>query len=419
MYGDFTAKAFISSDSHIKDYLLLFIVWPFIAFITALANYRNKEARIVVYMFLIYYGLTYFQGAAGMDSGTYIRNFQYNATLPFSDFIKIVGGLYTSETSVDIIEPLISFIISRFTDDFRLLFASYAALFGYFYLKSIDLIYDRYKENPSWDALIYMVFFIAVISIHNINGFRMWTAAWVFFYGAYHVVLHRRYNFLILALSASLIHWSFITANFVLFLYLLIGNRNLIYVPLALSSFILPGLLTSFFSTVSMRMGGSIQGRYDAYNSEEYILSNQEMLEQTKPFLTLSKDLIFYYLIFVLVLVGILYKDLMKEKDEKNLFSFLILFLAFVNFGRTIPSFGERFQILFILFATFYIFIFFLKSPKVKLNILLIIGLLPMALYSAVEFRIASEVINSWIFLPGLGLPLVVPGISLAELLFY
>ena len=53
----------------------------------------------------------------------------------------------------------------------------------------------------------------------------------------------------------------------------------------------------------------------------------------------------------------------MKENSEKNLFSFLLLFLSFVNFGMPIPSFGERFQALFFLFATMYIFLFFLKLP--------------------------------------------------------
>ena len=41
-----------------------------------------------------------------------------------------------------------------------------------------------------------------------------------------------------------------------------------------------------------------------------------------------------------------------------------------------------------------------------------------MLLYAAVEFRIGSDVVNSWIFLPLFGLPLFVPGIPLAEFLF-
>ena len=122
------------------------------AFVTALSNYKQKEAKKIVYLFLIYYGLTFVVAQTGMDSYQYVRRFQYNATLPFSDFFKIVGGLYSSDTSVDIIEPFISFVVSRFTSDYRFLFAAYAALFGFFYLKSINLLYNRYQENPGWNS---------------------------------------------------------------------------------------------------------------------------------------------------------------------------------------------------------------------------------------------------------------------------
>ena len=70
-----------------KNYLLLFIVWPFLAFLTALANYSNKEARLIVYLFIIYYGLCYYAGQTSMDSYAYVLNLQMNASLPFSDLL--------------------------------------------------------------------------------------------------------------------------------------------------------------------------------------------------------------------------------------------------------------------------------------------------------------------------------------------
>lgn len=404
--------------SNSKYYMILFLLWPFMAFITGLTNYSQKEARNVVYMFLVYFGLTFFVGAAGMDADRYVQAFQYYATLPFSHFFRIIGGLYTSDTSIDIVEPLISFIISRFTSNYGFLFASYAALFGFFYLKSVNLLYDRYHEKPGWNTMIFMLFFIFVISIHNINGFRMWTAAWVFFYGAYHVILYGDKKFFLLTLGACLIHWSFISANVVLFIYFFVGNRNFIYLPVALTSFILPKLLYPIFNLISMKLGGSIQNRYSGYSNEDYILGVHAHLQQNRWFVTLSKDLIFYYLILSVFFIYLMNRDLMKEKAERNLFSFILLFLSFVNFGKALPSFGNRFQLVFILFATLYVFFYFLKLPGNKINLLTIMGLFPMALYAAVEFRIFSEVINTWIVLPGFGIPLLVPGISLAEFLF-
>lgn len=398
-----------------KNYLLLFIVWPFLAFLSALVNYSKKEARIIVYLFIIYYGLCYYIGHTYMDSYAYALKLQENASVPLSDFLRIFGDLYTN-SSLDIVEPLISFIISRFTSDYSFLFAAYAALFGFFYLKSISLLYLQYKVNPNWSALIFLAFFAFILPVTTINGVRMWTAAWAFFYGAYQVIIYRKSWYLLLTVGSCLIHWSFISANAILLLYYFIGNRNLLYLPITIASFIFPGaflpLLTRF------TIGGSVQNRIAGYTNPEYISGLQESMEQVRSFVNFRYDLVFYYLILMIFLIKIIEINKQKDKFESNMFSFILLFLAFVNFGYGIPSFGGRFRIVFLLFAVAYVLHFLTKIRGALSTLITFIGLIPMTLYVLVELRIGAEVINAWTFLPGFGMPLFVPGLSLAELLF-
>jgi hypothetical protein len=406
--------------SNSKHYLLLFLLWPFLAFITALINYSQKESRKVVYLFLIYFGLTYVINAkVYFDAAGYAMQLKADAALPFSDFFKIVGGLYTTDTSVDIVGPLISFIVSRFTSDHRILFAVYAAVFGFFYLKNIDLLYNRYKENPGLNVLIHLAFFIVILPITAINGFRMWTAAWIFFFGAYHVILHRDARYLLIALGSSLVHWSFLSANIILIIYFFAGNRNFIYFPIAIASFVLPQFMAPVFQLISLRLGGALQGRFETYSSEDYIIVRQENFEQASWFLRIGNDLVFYYLLLAIIVIQLKSRSLMNEKAERNLFSFLLLFLSFVNFGKGIPSFGGRFQIIFFLFATLYVFLYLLKLPGNRINLLTVVGLFPMVLYAAIAFRQGSGSINAWIFTPGLGLPLFTPILSIADLIFH
>ena len=396
-----------------RQYLLLFIIWPFLAFITAIANFKHKEAKKVVYFFLIYYGLCFVNQNEGVDAYRYALDLKENASLPFSDFFKIVGGLYATDTSVDIVEPFISFIVSRFTSDPGIYFAVWAAIFGYFYLKSIDLLHTRHVMNPGWNGLILMIFFIFILPITSISGVRMWTAAWIFFYGAIHVVINRDPKFLLLTLAASLVHWSFISANLILIGYFLAGNRNIIYIPLTLASFVVPQM-----QTISLRLGGGIQNRFDNYSSEGYIQAVQDSREQTVWFMQIGGDLVFYFLIFAIIVIQILSFAREKEKDEKNLFSFLLVFLTFVNFGMAIPSFGGRFQVLFFLFATFYLFIHFVKQDGSKINLLILAGLFPMLLYAAINFRLGSESINAWLLTPGFGIPLFAADLPLSNFIF-
>lgn len=419
MNKNFSIPTFSLSASNAKYYLILFLLWPFLAFLTALADFSRKESKKVVYIFFIYFGLNLVIGNEGyVDAAGYAMGLKANAALPFSDFFKIVGGLYTTETSVDIVEPLISFFVSRFTDDHRILFAFYAAIFGFFYLKSINLLYNRYRENPGWNVAIHMAFFAVILTITSINGFRMWTAAWIFFYGAYHVVLYHDARYLLIALGASFVHWSFLSANVILIAYFFAGNLNFVYMPLALASFVVPQIIAPLLQKVSMSLGGPLQGRYESYSNEAYVLTRQEDFEQASWFLQLSNGLVLYYLLFAIIFIQLRFSTLMKDKDERNLFSFLLLLLSFVNFGRDIPSFGERFQIVFFLFATLYVFLFFMKRPGNIINPLTLIGLLPMALYAVIVLRQGSESINAWMLTPVLGLPWFVPPLSIAEILF-
>ena len=157
---------------------------------------------------------------------------------------------------------------------------------------------------------------------------------------------------------------------------------------------------------------------FESYSNEGYILEIQQSYENASWFLALGKDLVFYYLIIAIGIIRIFKGNCMKEQSEKNLFSFLLLFLSFVNFGIEIPSFGGRFQVLFFLFAITYLFLYFVKKDGTKINLLILAGLFPMVMYSAIIFRTGSDSINAWIFAPGIGLPLAVPGLSIANMLF-
>lgn len=406
-------------NNSVRSYLVLFLLWPFLSFVLALSNFTQKEAKKVVYFFLVYYGFTFVNENPAVDAYRYALSLKQNFELPFSEFFNIVGGLYSTDTSVDIIEPLISFIVSRFTSGHNLYFAVWAAIYGFFYLKSFDLLFEKYRMNHGWNALILMSFFLLVMPITSISGVRMWTAAWIFFYGAYNVVVLKNTKFFLLALVSSLVHWSFISANAILLVYYVVGNREIVYLPIAIISFIVPRFIEPYLQIISDRIGGGIQNRISGYTSEGYITVVQESIEQSAWFIRLSGDLIFYYLIIALILARIRFGPSIHGKEEKSLFCFTLLFLAFVNFGLSIPSFGERFRIIFVLLATMYLFVMYVKLPGKKVSLLILSGLFPMLLSVVLTFRIGSESINAWIFMPILGSPIFLPLLSLSEVLFH
>lgn len=404
--------------SNNKHWVVLFVIWPFLALLTALTNFGRREARIVVYIYLVYFGLSFVVDEAGGDALRYATELERNALLPFSDFFKIVGGIYSSEDSVDIYEPLISFLVSRLTDDHRVLFAVFAAVFGFFYLKSIGILYDLYQKNPGIDALIHLLFFCVILPITTINGVRMWTAAWIFFYGAIHVIWYRDARFLILAFMSSLVHFSFLSANVILLIYFIVRNRNYVYLPMAIVSFVLPQIISPFLQRLSLRLGGALQARFEGYTNEDYISGNLESMEDKAWFVKIGNDLVFYYLVFAVIIMQILSRKQIRNDRERNLYSFLLLFVSFVNFAAFIPTLGGRFKLVFFLFATTYLFVLFLHKKSYGVSLTTIVGLFPMLVYAAVAFRTGATNMNAWIFTPGFGVPLLTPVLSVAQLLF-
>ncbi|GAF03249.1 hypothetical protein JCM21142_41916 [Saccharicrinis fermentans DSM 9555 = JCM 21142] len=393
---------------------------PFLAFILALTNYSQREAKNVVYLFLIYYGATnvvdigYYIDAAG-----YALQLERNSQLPFSHLFEIFTNLYSDRDSIDLLEPLLSFFVSRFTTDHRALFAVFAAIFGFFYLGTINKLHDVFRKNPNLDALIMLAFFAMLLPVMAISGFRMWTAAWIFVYGGYHVVVKKDMRYLILTFAAIFVHWSFFMANGLLIIYVLVGNREVIYIPLTILSFIVPYVIAPFMTLISLRMGGVFQDRYSMYSDESYAQGVQEQLQEAAWFMTLGTDMVLYFLLLALVVIRYKFSHIMSGKGEKSLFCFSLLMLTFVNFGKTLPSLGGRFQLVFFLFATMYVFLFFTKkSGGKRISYLTAIGLFPMLVHSAVVFRQGSDTLNAWLFAPGLGIPFFVQELSLALVLF-
>lgn len=371
----------------------------------------------MVFFFLVYYGLTFVYDNIYVDASRYVENLQQTAELPFSDFGKIVSGLY-SDTTLDIAEPFVTFVVSRFTKSGNIFFAVWAAIFAFFYMRSIRYFHDRYLAGPGLNALIFMAFFVLIQPITKVGGIRMPVATWIFFFGAFHVVMYRDPKYFLVALSASLVHWSFLTVNALLLIYLLAGNRNMVYFPIVILSFILPQLAAPYFESVARNLGGAFLQRYEGYSSQGYILNSMYEMQDAPWFVQMSGNLIFYYLLAAILFIYFFTSQYPKEKYERNLFSFLLLLVAFVNFGAVIPTFGGRFEIVFYLFATLYIFLHALKLEGNHLRLITWVGLFPMLLYIAVLFRIDSVSVSAFLFTPGLGVPLLAPAVSLADVLF-
>ena len=146
--------------------LILFIFWPFLGFLLSLKDFQNKFNQKIILFFCVLFGLLFYinplqdgQRRADMLKEAYTQPFE----MAFNSF----DNLY--KESLDFIEPLIVFTVSRFTDYHGVLFGIYAFIFGGLMIYYLNRVYQHYLKFPNKNALIFLILLIFVNPINEIN----------------------------------------------------------------------------------------------------------------------------------------------------------------------------------------------------------------------------------------------------------
>lgn len=386
---------------------LLFIVWPFLSFLYALLNFKSRPLRKFIFLFFIYYGFVFIVKNPEVDANRYIEQFQEWTKRGVDDYIAQVSSIYSEGSEENITDPFIitvDFVLSRFTFSKHFLMATFAFFFGFVYLKSIGSIFDYSKESNSTLLILYYFYFASILSIINISTFRFAFASWVFFYGAYQVVVIRGLSpkasmlqYVLIAFSAILVHFSFLIPCLILLIYLAAGNLGLLYYPLVLASFMLRQDFSDLIILQDADIPSAISKKSQAYLSEGYKSLYNENREGLKWFIRYPFNFIFAGI--ALFFIRIRHNLSSLQPGTINLFYFCLLYFAFANFvGETNQLI--RFQFLTSLFVIALIIRVYKDLSITNFRWIDGLALGVFVLHSLLIFRIGSETINVLLFSP-------------------
>lgn len=384
-----------------RNTIVIAMIWPIMGLIMALKHYNKFNTKNIILVFCVLYGFTFVINEE-MDGDRYAERLKNDYGKPFSDsaFNEHITGLY--ETSLDFVQPLINFVISRVTDSHHVLFAVYALVFGYFWLKSIDFVNKRFQMDRNELTILYTIFFISLIPIFNINGFRMWTAAWIFIYGALHVVVNKDWRYLLISLAACTVHFSFLTANVILILWFFLGNHKWVYLSLALITFAISELDLSVVRSYTQMISPALESKANAYASDAYADKVAQLRGNDAWFMQLSPILTRYLLLFNLLFMIFVSTKKKLPKSELNLLSFTLLFLAYANIASLVPS-GGRFVTVYSVFAAILSIILVSKYYYSRLDApYRLISLGVVLLSVLITLRVAAPSINTILFAPSI-----------------
>lgn len=330
-----------------KNAFNLFLLSPVLGVVQAFKHFREDWAKNSIWLFLIFYGFTMYRPEQ-MDSSRYVTKLQqlYSQSVSWESF---TNNFYTDEgDTVDIYQPLVTYLLSTVTDNGSVLFAVFGFVFGYFYSRNIwfmlDLIGVQKTDRFYW---LMIAAFVCVIGFWNLNGVRMWTAAHIFFYGTFLFLMNHKIKGFLVAVSTILVHFSFVVPVLVLVAYYFLKSSWRILYFVYLASFFISNLnIESVKSWIESSAPEFLLPRVNRYTSDEYIEVVNDLNEKAVWYIDFYTKGLGWA---IAILLSVVYFTASRRKQLSDsflrLFGFTLLILSVGNIMAMVPS-GSRFEML-------------------------------------------------------------------------
>ncbi len=370
---------------------ILFAIWPFLAVFIALFEYRQTWAKNIIWLIVVFYGYTMVLSVADMDASRYRDEFIEVANSDGSgDIIDV-----ENTNNVDLLKPLLNHLVSSFTDNYKILFMVYGAIFGFFYSRNIWLLLENSKHKIAIISIPILIVFVFVNPFWNINGFRFWTAAQIFVYGMLLFLLKKNKKGLWLVAITPFIHFSFLFPLAIVAAYIVLGNRVTLYFYLFVASLFISELnLESVRENLNEIVPSIFQRRIDAYIDEGYREVRKEELRNANWYVEMRLKLLKYSVYAFLILIYWRERHFLeKRKGLFRLFCFILLFLSFANVISSIPS-ASRFIIVSFSFATALIFINMQYLDDKVMHIMTKISIPALLIFLVVTIRMGFDTMS-------------------------
>lgn len=389
---------------------LLFLVWPFFALIYSTLNYNSKHFKNIVCLFSGFLGSTFYLSQQKNDAHYYGELLTRYHQIKDVSFIDFVLTLFTTNSPFeDQFYPILNYVISRFTDDFYILYTILGLLYGYLLSRNLDFIIKRANSTLSKNIVLFLICFFLLAPIWNIYNVRFWITAQYFFFFAIRYLYQKNIKLLLMALLSMLMHFSFILPCSLLVLYYLGGNRYWLYMIFFLTSIVLLKVEIEDILSLLPKDIGYADSKVLAYTADEYVKTSIINADnrifivkiRTQLLIILNTGLV----IFLFFLTR---KRLIQNEFTKSLFSYSILFFAISSALAVIPTMNRFVVVSTMFLMTLYICVFQEYNINKFAKGFSLLYVVPILLYCIVEIRVGLDFITtdtiilnplvSWVF---------------------
>jgi hypothetical protein len=370
---------------------LLFLLWPFAAFIYALRNFRSPWASKIFMLFASFFGFTFVRYGDATRVAAQLKDMQgLSLGDVFFDYFVADSG------KLDIVYSLITWLVSVFTNDYRFLFAILTFLFAFFITKAVWFLIQRAGGHIGRLDGLMLIAFALTVQVWYIGG-RWNLAALIFCYCLLLYFYKDNRKYLWLSFLSVFIHWTFFLVVPLALLYLLLKNRSLIYYVFFVISFfyVLVNTQTAQTAFEDFAPDPVLESR-SGYFNEDVIDSTKTHMDMANWYVTGHREAINW---FVFVAASFIFlrrlNQIRKNKPLFNLFHFAMLFLGVANALSSIQNMERFFTVGHWLFlAVFFLYVHQVKGrfhPAVRT-----FSMVALLIFIIVRIRVAMDFISIW-----------------------
>lgn len=325
---------------------ILFLINPFISAITSIKDIRDGVSHWFLYLWFLVFGVAFCAVSEAADSFRYVEDFLVEHSYTWSQYVLEINEYFAFESNIkDIYTLTVNFLVGRFSDNYHWTYLIYAAVFGFFYIKSLKIFlrHNKVSNNIVFYVLLFM--FCYSNPIYNINGVRFWTAAWIGVYVALNFFVEKDYKKIVLLLLMPLIHGASVVWVAIMAIALLLSRFQSVTIVLFIaSSFVSAVSYLNVLNDYSFLLLQFMQNQIWSYTESEMALERMSgVSEYGAAYADFLIALPGYFHILLSFLLIINRRKINRNPHAGHLLTIMLALAAITNFLSGIPSMG-RFQ---------------------------------------------------------------------------
>lgn len=329
---------------------VLFLINPLLGLMYALLRLKTKSSFIIIALFSLVFAISFTvpEGRTEtftLDSAEYRSRFEQYVGKSTQYYLWQLKDYISLEGKSDFYSDTINFVVSRSTNNYRVLFLVVAIVFIFFSLKSLKLFVLENNYKTSLSCLILLYLFLTS-QIFNINAYRFYTALAITVYSVLSYFVKNDKAYLLILLVTPFFHGSFLVLLPLLIAYFLFGRYIKFWSVCAIVCFFISSISIELFNSVIPFLPSSLAEKYDGYVSAMYVYEINEGGSGNMWLKRLLELCCRSYFNIMLVVMILHYRDYIERSKCVQAFRFLLVVMSFANFTMMVPSLGSRFIML-------------------------------------------------------------------------